>query len=263
MSPDDASEALSEPLSEPLHPGQALLVLGGTSDIGRATALAYAEQGWIVQLAGRDETALTREADDIRVRTGVAVSVHRFDVLHSASFTSFIDSLPRLPDTVLSVVGLLGEQAGAESDLDHATAIMRSNYEGPALILGLLANRFVERGHGTIIGVSSVAGERGRASNYVYGSAKAGFTAFLSGLRNRLATRGIHVLTVKPGFVRTRMTRGMKLPSMLTASPDVVGRQILAAATKRKDVVYILPVWRLIMGVIKAIPEPMFKKRNL
>ena len=253
----------SEPIPEPLHHGQALLVLGGTSDIGRATALAFAEQGWIVQLAGRDEAALTREADDIRVRTGASVSVHRFDALDSGSFSSFVAGLPRLPDSVVCVVGLLGEQRRAETDLDHATAIMRSNYEGPALILGLLANRFLERGHGTIIGVSSVAGERGRASNYVYGSAKAGFTAFLSGLRNRLASRGIHVMTVKPGFVRTRMTRGMKLPGMLTASPDVVGRQILAAATKQKDVVYIFPVWRVIMGVIKAIPEPMFKKRNL
>jgi short-subunit dehydrogenase len=260
MSPADGSEPL--PLPEPLHPGQALLVLGGTSDIGRATALAFAEQGWIVQLAGRDEEALTREADDIRVRTGVAVSVHQFDALDSTSFASFVASLPRLPDTVVCVVGLLGEQARAESDLEHATAIMRSNYEGPALILGLLANRFLERGHGTIVGVSSVAGDRGRASNYMYGSAKAGFTAFLSGLRNRLATRGVHVLTVKPGFVRTRMTRGMKLPGMLTASPDVVGGQILAAATKRKDVVYIFPVWRLIMAVIRALPEPVFKKRN-
>ena len=253
----------SEPLAEPLHHGQALLVLGGTSDIGRATALAFAEQGWIVQLAGRDEAALTREADDIRVRTGASVSVHRFDALDSGSFSSFVAGLPRLPDSVVCVVGLLGEQPRAETDLDHATAIMRSNYEGPALILGLLANRFLERGHGTIIGVSSVAGERGRASNYVYGSAKAGFTAFLSGLRNRLASRGIHVMTVKPGFVRTRMTRGMKLPGPLTASPEVVGQQILTAAMARKDVVYVFPVWRLIMAVIRAVPEAIFKRRNL
>jgi len=253
----------SEPLPEPLHHGQALLVLGGTSDIGRATALAFAAQGWIVQLAGRDEAALAREADDIRVRTGASVSVHPFDALDSDSFASFVAGLPRLPDTVVCVVGLLGEQVRAESDLAHATAIMRSNYEGPALILGLLANRFLERGHGTIVGVSSVAGERGRASNYVYGSAKAGFTAFLSGLRNRLASRGIHVMTVKPGFVRTRMTRGMKLPGPLTASPEVVGQQILTAAAARKDVVYIFPVWRVIMAVIRAIPEGMFKKRSL
>jgi short-subunit dehydrogenase len=123
-----------------------------------------------------------------------------------------------------------------------------------------LANRFVQRGSGTIVGVSSVAGDRGRASNYVYGSAKAGFTAFLSGLRNRLARQGVHVLTVKPGFVRTRMTRGMKLPGALTADPVLVGREIYAAAITRKDVVYVYPSWRLIMGIIKMVPEGIFKK---
>ena len=249
--------------SEPLTSDKVLLVLGGTSDIGRATALAFAERGWTIQLAGRDEPSLQREADDIHVRAGMPITVHRFDVLDTASFEHFVDSLPRLPDTVACVIGLLGEQPRAESELSHATAIMRSNYEGPALILGLFANRFIARGTGTVVGVSSVAGDRGRASNYVYGSAKAGFTAFLSGLRNRTASQGVHVLTVKPGFVRTRMTRGMKLPGLLTASPVVVGRQIYAAARKQKDVVYIFPAWRLIMGIIKAIPEPVFKQRRL
>jgi short-subunit dehydrogenase len=240
-----------------------VLVLGGTSDIGRATALAYAANGWKVQLAGRDVTALQREANDITTRTAANVSVHRFDVLDTVSFAAFVDTLPALPHTVVCVVGLLGEQTRAQDDLDHAASIMRTNYEGPALVLGLLANRFVQRGHGTIVGVSSVAGDRGRASNYVYGSAKAGFTAFLSGLRNRLAGRGVHVLTVKPGFVRTRMTRGMKLPGALTADPGLVGREIYKAAMKRKDVVYVYPSWRLIMGVIKVIPEGIFKKRRL
>ena len=248
---------------DPADTSRVLLVLGGTSDIGRATALAFAEDGWTIQLAGRDLDALQREADDIATRTGVTVSVHRFDVLDTPSFPAFVDALPVLPQTVVCVVGLLGEQARAQDDPDHAATVMRTNYEGPALVLGLLANRFLQRGHGTIVGVSSVAGDRGRASNYVYGSAKAGFSAFLSGLRNRTASSGVHVLTVKPGFVRTRMTRGMALPGALTASPTLVGQQILAAATKRKDVVYIYPSWRLIMGVIKAIPEGVFKKKKL
>lgn len=240
-----------------------LLVLGGTSDIGRATAVAFAQDGWRIQLAGRDTAALQRDADDIQLRTGRAVTAHRFDVLDTASFPAFVDGLPQLPQAVVCVVGLLGEQSRAEADLEHAALVMRSNYEGPALVLGLLANRFLERGTGLIVGVSSVAGDRGRASNYVYGSAKAGFTAFLSGLRNRLARTGVHVLTVKPGFVRTRMTRGMKLPGPLTASPELVGRRIHAAALARKDVIYVYPAWRLIMGVITAIPEPLFKKARL
>src|SRR4051794_12389565 len=103
--------------------------------------------------------------------------------------------------------------------------LLRANFEGPALLLGLFAERFLARGSGVLIGVSSVAGDRGRGSNYAYGAAMAGFTAFLSGLRNRLAPSGVKVLTVKPGFVRTRMTAGLKLPPLLTAEPEEVGRE--------------------------------------
>jgi len=243
--------------------GKTLLVLGGSSDIGRATAKAFAAKGWAIHLAGRDLTALQREADDIAARFGVPVVTHSFDVLDTCSFHPFVDGLPALPDTVVCVIGLLGEQARAATDLDHAAAIMRSNYEGPSLILGLFADRFLSRGSGTIIGVSSVAGDRGRGSNYVYGSAKGGFTAFLSGLRNRCAKHGgVHVLTVKPGFVRTRMTAGMKLPGLITAEPQAVGDAILAAAEKGRNVIYTKPVWRLVMLIVTSIPEVMFKKMN-
>lgn len=240
-----------------------LLILGGTSDIGRATALAFAKEGWTVQLAGRDLEALKREADDVAARGGTAVTTHRIDILETASFPAFIEGLPVLPDAVVSVVGLLGEQARAETDLGHATAIMRSNYEGPALILGLFAERFLSRGSGTIVGVSSVAADRGRASNYVYGSAKAGFSAFLSGLRNRMAKRGVHVVTVKPGFVRTRMTEGMKLPGLLTAEPAEVAAAIRRGIIDRKNQLYVRPIWALIMFIICSIPEFIFKKTSI
>jgi decaprenylphospho-beta-D-erythro-pentofuranosid-2-ulose 2-reductase len=244
-------------------PNKILLVLGGTSDIARATALSFARNGWTVQLAGRNEEELCREADDIAARTGVRVSIHRFDVLHTGLFAPFVDGLPALPDAVLCVVGVLGDQHRAESDLDYAALVMRSNYEGPSLILGVFAERFVARGSGTIIGVSSVAGDRGRASNYVYGSAKAGFTAFLSGLRNRLAKRGVHVLTVKPGFVRTKMTAGLKLPGSLTADPIVLGERIRVAAEVGRNVIHSQFVWGAVMATIRAIPETIFKKLSL
>jgi len=243
--------------------GKTLLVLGGTSDIGRATALAFATHGWTVQLAGRDQAALLREADDIGARSNRIVSVHRFDVLDTASFSPFVDALPELPDVVVSVIGMLGNQVQAETDSDHATAIMRSNYEGPALLLGLLAERFLKRATGTIVGVSSVAGDRGRASNYVYGSAKAGFTAFLSGLRNRVAKRGIHVVTVKPGYVKTKMTEGMKLPGPLTAEASEVGDAIYSAVLRGKDNIYVGKIWLLIMWIIRSIPERVFKKMKI
>lgn len=243
--------------------GKTLLVLGGMSDIGRMTARVFAAKGWTVRLAARDPHALQRECDDIAARSGALVTGHRFDVLEPAAFAIFLDALPELPSAVVCVVGLLGEQVRAEADLDHAATVMRSNYEGPALILGLLAERFVRRGSGSIVGVSSVAGDRGRASNYVYGSAKAGFTAYLSGLRNRAARTGVHVVTVKPGFVRTRMTEGLKLPGALTAEPGEVGDAIFEGVSKCKNVIYVRPVWWPIMLIIRAIPESIFKKLSL
>jgi hypothetical protein len=244
-------------------PNKILLVLGGTSDIGRATALLFARQGWTVQLAGRDLTALQREAGDIAARSGVAVTTHVIEILDTPSMPAFVERLPALPDAVVSVIGLLGEQARAETDAEHATTIMRSNFEGPALMLGLFAERFLARGSGTIVGVSSVAGDRGRGSNYVYGSAKAGFSAFLSGLRNRTAKRGIHVVTVKPGFVHTRMTEGMNLPGPITAEPDEVAQAIWHGITKQKDQIYVRPIWALIMFIIRSVPEFIFKKISI
>lgn len=237
-----------------------VLVLGGSSDIGRATARAFAKAGWGVQLAGRDAAALEPDAADLRARNTVDTSVHRFDVLDTASFDGFVAGLPALPDAVVSIVGLLGVQDNAQHDLDHATTVMRSNYEGPSLILGLFAEKFLARGSGTIVGVSSVAGDRGRASNYVYGSAKAGFSAFLSGLRARASRSGVQVITVKPGFVRTKMTEGMKLIGPLTVEAPVVGDAIFDAVERKKDVIYVSNKWRLVMLIIKTLPEAIFKK---
>jgi decaprenylphospho-beta-D-erythro-pentofuranosid-2-ulose 2-reductase len=243
---------------------KSLLVLGGSSDIGRAAALRFAENGWRVFLAGRDLEALRREADDIGARTGATVSTHAIDILDETSFESFADDLPSLPDAILCVIGLLGTQRLAETDLAHASMVMRSNFEGPALILGLFAERLAARGEGTIIGVSSVAGERGRATNYVYGAGKAGLTAFLSGLRNRFGKSGIRVVTVLPGFVRTRMTKGMTLPDFLTAEAEQVAQAIFrAVAEKPREIVYVKPVWLVIMALIKAIPEKIFMRLRI
>ncbi|MFC4171991.1 SDR family oxidoreductase [Microvirga sp. GCM10011540] len=242
---------------------KSLLLLGGTSDIGRAAALHFALAGWQVMLSARNEEEARRNADDIASRTGAEITTHRLDILETDRFSDFVGTLPRLPDVVVCVVGELGDQSRAQSDLAHAAMVMRTNFEGPALLLGLLAERFLERGSGTIIGVSSVAGDRGRGSNYVYGAAKAGFTAFLSGLRNRLAPKGLRVVTVKPGFVRTRMTAGIKLPPVVTAEADEVGRAIFAAVEKGGDVIYVRRVWRPIMMMITGIPERVFKRLRL
>ena len=241
------------------------LVIGGTSDVGHATALRYAQAGWRILLSARDANAARRNADDITTRFGAEVSVYALDVLETDQLERFVAGLPVLPDTVVCVVGELGEQQRAQADLALATAILRTNFEAPSLLLGLFAERFEQRGSGTIVGVSSVAGDRGRASNYFYGAAKAGFSQFLSGLRNRMAISGrVRIVTVKPGFVRTRMTGGMKLPGLLTVEPGVVGRAIFQAAEeKQRDVIYVGRRWWLVMTVIRAIPERVFKRLRL
>lgn len=240
-----------------------VLVLGARSDIGKAVAHKFAELGHPVQLAARDAKSLDADKSDIELRYSVAVSLHDFDVLDTESFDGFIDGLPTLPGTVVSVVGYMGEQAENEQDASAASLVMRSNFEGPSLILGAFANRFQQRGSGTLVGVSSVAGDRGRATNYVYGSAKAGFTAFLSGLRNRLAKKGVHVVTVLPGFVDTQMTQGMDLPERLTAQPSEVANAIAKAVERGKNIIYVKPIWQLIMAIIRNIPEFVFKKLSI
>ena len=239
------------------------LIVGGTSDIGHATALAFACNGYVVKVAGRDLERLRRNADDVALRAGSPVSVHYLDILDTTAFPEFVASFSRLPDVVVCVVGVLGEQNRSERNLEEAISVIRVNYEGPALLLGEFANRLCVRGSGTLIGVSSVAGDRGRASNYVYGSAKAGFSSYLSGLRGRLAKSGVHVMTVKPGFVNTRMTEGMSLPKALTVEPRAVGEAIVRGIQRRADVIYVSKIWWIIMNVINMIPEPIFKRLRL
>lgn len=240
-----------------------VMILGGRSDIGLAAAHAFAARGHPVVLAARQAQSLEDDCKDIALRHGVDARAAEFDVLDSGALAGFAAAGEAPPGIVVCVVGLMGDQRESEQDAAAAAQVMRSNFEGPALILGLYAERMAALGRGTLIGVSSVAGDRGRASNYVYGAAKAGFTAFLSGLRNRLAGRGVQVITVKPGFVATRMTEGMDLPKPLTAAPEEVAAAILRAAERGRDVVYVRPVWRLIMGIIRMLPERLFKKTSL
>lgn len=241
-----------------------VLVIAATSDIGRATALVYGRKGWRVLLAGRDLEQTLRNAQDISARCDREAAAFELDVLKSQSIDTFVSSLPVLPDTVVCAVGELGDQSSSETDLQRAATVLRSNFEAPALVLALFARKFSERGHGTIVGVSSVAGERGRASNYIYGSAKAGFTAFLSGLRARYFAAGVRVVTVKPGFVRTRMTEGLQLPPVITAEAQEVAEAIYRAAEERKrDIIYVRRVWRPIMALIRFLPESLFKRLPL
>jgi decaprenylphospho-beta-D-erythro-pentofuranosid-2-ulose 2-reductase len=236
----------------------AVLILGARSDIAIASAHRFAKDGYDIQLAARQVESLEAQRADIELRYRVNVKLCEFDALDIGSHVNFISNLPELPNIAICAVGNMGEQTESERDIQAAAHVMRSNYEGPASILAELSNRFEQRGSGTLVGISSVAGERGRATNYIYGSAKAGFTAFLSGLRNRLAKSGVRVVTVLPGFVATKMTEGMDLPATLTAKPQQVAEAMFQAVNKHRNIVYVKPIWRLVMAVIRNIPERIF-----
>ena len=245
-----------------------LLVLGGRSDMGLAVAYRFASLGFSIQLATRKgnsdkDKILTAHKSDIELRYNVPVSLFDFDALDVGSYQKFLDGLPTLADITVCAIGLLGEQQRDEQSLTSSIEVMRSNYEGPALIFTLLANMYEKRGHGTLVGISSVAGERGRASNYIYGSAKSGYSSFLSGLRNRLAKKGVHVITVLPGFVASKMTEGLDLPARLTSQPNDVAIAIERAVCRKRNIVYVKPIWQIIMLVIRNIPEGIFKKMKI
>ena len=240
-----------------------LLILGATSDIAQAIAKLYAAKGWSLTLAARDPDQLGLLAADLRLRSAAEVHTVLFNALDAASHRSFYAGLETRPDVVIAAFGYMGDQEKVRADPAEISRTIDINFSGMASILSVVAEDFEQRGSGAIAAISSVAGDRGRQSNYVYGSAKAGLTAFLSGLRNRLAPRGVHVMTVKPGFCRTKMTEHLELPGALTATPEQVAEAVFAGMAKGRNTVYTLWMWRWIMAIIRHIPEAIFKKMKL
>ena len=240
-----------------------ILIIGAKSDIAKATAREYAKHGYDLYLAARNRSELEEFANDVTVRTQRTVKVVELDILDLKSHRHFYEQLEEQPLGVISAIGYLGEQEKAQLDIDEAQLIMATNYTGVVNLFNIIANDFERRRSGFMVGISSVAGERGRKSNYIYGSAKAALTAYLSGLRNRLYSSQVHVLTVKPGFVATKMTEGMDLPDKLTAQPDYVAAAIYSAQQKNKNVLYTKWIWRWVMLVIKMIPEWKFKGMSI
>ncbi len=241
-----------------------VLVIGSTSDIGNALAKKFLTNGFNVILAAKDTVLLNNQKEELVMsfpKRDIQIAPFNGDQFHS--HLSFYNGLHKQPDGVITVMGYLGEQKVSELSLKESMNVINVNYVGNVSILNVIANDFEKRGSGFIIGVSSVAGDRGRQSNYIYGSAKAGFTSYLSGLRNRLFGKGVSVLTVCPGFIETKMTQHLKLPSLLTSSPAFVAEAIYNAHQKKKDIIYIKPIWRFIMMVICLIPEPIFKRLKL
>lgn len=240
-----------------------VLIIGAKSDIAQATARVYAQNGYDLYLAARHVDELTTFARDLQIRYQRDVKCFELDILDYPSHTVFYQFLPEKPIGAICAVGYLGDQKKAQSDFAAAQQIIHSNFTGIVSLLDIIADDFEQRKQGFIVCISSVAGDRGRKNNYIYGSAKAGLTTYLSGLRNRLHNAGVSVLTVKPGYVRTRMTRGLVLPARLTSGPEEVAKDIFRAQQTGRDILYTKHIWKWIMMILRFIPEWQFKRLSI
>ena len=243
-----------------------VLILGATSAIARAVASELARRGFDLLLAGRDVSELETMAGDLRIRYGGNVAARPFDALAFETHKPFFeDCLAASAGTLQGVVlcfGYLGDQASAQTDFRQARKILDTNLVAAVSILNVIANDFEAKRRGFLCALSSVAGDRGRQSNYTYGAAKAGLTVYLQGLRNRLFHSGVRVVTIKPGFVDTAMTFGR--PGMfLVASPQTAARRIVEAVLKGEDQAYVPRFWRPVMLLIRLMPERFFKRMKL
>jgi short-subunit dehydrogenase len=232
--------------------------------MAREAARLLARRGDALFLAGHEPEDLERLASDLRIRWGASVAVGHFDGLEPANHPElFRQALAHLGelDLVLVASGYLGPSPAA-IDGEEPGHILAVNFSGLLPMLGLCAAHMERKGAGVILGTGSVAGDRGRQSNFVYGAAKAGFAVWLQGLRNRLHGSGVRVVTFKPGFVDTAMTFG-KPGLFLVASPEAAGAAMVRALDGGPDIVYFPVFWRAIMVLVRVIPERVFKGMKL
>lgn len=243
-----------------------VLIFGATSAIAHACARRWATQGARLVLVGRNGARLNDAAADLQIRGAQQVDVRQADLDdisgHAASVEAAVQALGAL-DVVLVAQGSLPDQRACEASVHSTVAALHTNGVSVVALCGVVANQLAAQGYGTLAVIGSVAGDRGRQSNYVYGAAKGLVERFLQGLRNRLHPLGVHVLTIKPGFVDTPMTAHITPKGKLWAQPDDVARGIVHAVARRSNVVYLPGIWRCIMTIIRLIPEPLFKRLKL
>jgi decaprenylphospho-beta-D-erythro-pentofuranosid-2-ulose 2-reductase len=243
-----------------------ILIIGATSAIAEACARLFAARGDALFLVARDAAHLQTIAADLGVRGAVRAAHATLDVTDFSAHQSIVDQAERELggiDTVLIAHGTLSDQSQCQTSVDALRREFDINALSTMSLLTTLANTFEARKRGTLAVISSVAGDRGRQSNYVYGCAKAAMSAFLSGLRQRLAKVDVDVLTIKPGFVDTPMTAAIANKGALWAKPDQIAAGIVRAIDRRRSVVYLPWFWAPIMLVIRHIPESIFKRLKL
>lgn len=243
-----------------------VVIFGATSAMAEAVARRLAAQGAELFLVARNPEKLAAIAADLRVRGAKVVSTEVLDLDEVAAFPGLVErvfaALGRV-DLALLAHGVLATSDECEASLDLTGRLLTTDFTAPAILSQVVALKLAgAQGAGTVAVIGSVAGDRGRQSNYAYGAAKGGLAIFLDGLRNRMFRRGVHVLTIKPGFVRTPMTANIK-KSPLFVEPDRVATDVLCAAARRADEVYSPKYWRHVMATIRNIPERIFKRLSL
>jgi decaprenylphospho-beta-D-erythro-pentofuranosid-2-ulose 2-reductase len=243
-----------------------ILIIGATSSIAEATARRFAASGARFYLVGRNAEKLAAIARDLEVRSGQPVYQESLDLdqidQHPAVINRAMGALGRI-DLALIAHGVLPDQAACQQSVAKTLAALHTNALSVISLATLLANEFEAHQQGSLIVIGSVAGDRGRQSNYVYGAAKGMVSLFLQGVRNRLSSKGVQVITVKPGFVNTPMTAALEKKGLLWAQPDQIAQGIVIAVERGRDEVYLPWFWRWIMRVIRHIPEGIFKRMRL
>lgn len=244
---------------------QKILIIGATSAIAEAVARRYAARGAALCLVARNSARLAVIAADLDVRGASQVHTCTLDINDLAAHAGMLEHAWQVlgtPDVVLVAHGTLPDQAACEASVEVFLAEFATNGSSTLALLGPLANRLADAGHGTLAVITSVAGDRGRQSNYAYGTAKAATSAFLSGLRQRLRKRGVAVVDIRPGFVDTPMTAHLR-KGPLWASPEQVARRIVGGIGRGTPVLYAPGFWRLIMAVIRLLPQTVFNRVTL
>ena len=243
-----------------------VLIIGATSAIATACARLWAEQGSEFFLVARNMEKLQQTAADLKARGAKAVTLHCMDATdltdHPDMLKNCLSAMQQI-DIALIAHGTLPDQKVCEQDVTVALQELNNNGTSVIALLTLLANQFETQRCGNLAVISSVAGDRGRPSNYLYGTAMAAVSTFCEGLRARLFKVGVHVMTIKPGFVDTPMTQGLPLPAALVAKPERVARSIIAGIERKVAILYTPGFWEVIMWVIKFLPSAIFKRMSL
>ena len=241
-------------------------IFGATSDIAAAVARHYAEGGAKLALVGRNQAGLATQAADLKVRGAAEVVTLGADFADLDALASLADRAWQTfggLDIVLIAYGSLPDQAAMQASPDATAAALTLNFTSPSVLIGALATRFEAQRSGVIAAISSVAGDRGRKSNYVYGAAKGGLQRFLEGLRHRLHGAGVAVLDIRPGFVSTKMTEHLPRTGPLWATPEKVAVDITKAIDARRAVLYTPWFWQVILGIVTALPRSLFHRTSL